>query len=736
MFKFVASDGTGSVKRQQAQKACESCRKRKKRCNHTIGSNPTSPNSSSSGSSVKVHSNDRFSQGVTTKPHTASAPSHITDSKYQKTVSHEQPSPISPVASNLVSSDQDLEAARILSGSGHIRANTSPNQETFSHPDAVRNALPDSVGVWLSSTLGKRAPHSSNIQQTSSNLFFGSAPLIRDVLVPLIEQECLSTMPSIPHLEALSRIYFDRINPIFPIIDEPKYRNLPPSDPARILLGQAISLAASKNFSATEHLILNETGPPMTCQAFGEKVSGSMRLIIELGIITDRLVLIQALCLLSLFIDNSSSEDLASQFSGKAAHYLQGMGLHLEGQQEDASTKLLCCVYALDRMNAAFHGRPILMHERDLRKDLHQCFKRQEPAFRLLLQVILLLDNVIEMYRPLNQSEHGGMDVDFPSFEELVLECEASQVGTASLATIEIFYHSISIISHRSHIWAIPNRSSASYLRQSLSTSILSSTTPHELQDQLILFPFVPYAISLSLSIAYREMRHNKLPVHPANAANMGKKMLREIDRVFSTVSSENRTSASQQDIVSNTDNSLAASDQNQSMASTESQLITPNSNTHMTTPSIAPIYGAGQVQDFDPSLFNLNATGDIDLFSMFDPSFDLDGFDACLEGNLNPGSPLRLLICDQNRISDPGNDEKLAVSKGLHFWIIRGKQAALRNRNGSIYYTSSWLHSCHNAHDDDDTREGQILIQSNAIRYNFDLHEKEPIQSEWFLQF
>ena len=45
-------------------------------------------------------------------------------------------------------------------------------------------------------------------------------------------------------------------------------------------------------------------------------------------------------------------------------------------------------------------------------------------------------------------------------------------------------------------------------------------------------------------------------------------------------------------------------------------------------------------MQDFDPSLFDLNATGDIDLFSMFDPSFDLVGFDACLEGNLNPGFP------------------------------------------------------------------------------------------------
>ncbi|KAF7914959.1 hypothetical protein BELL_0016g00040 [Botrytis elliptica] len=676
MFKFVASDGTGSIKRHQAQKACDSCRKRKKRCNH--GSNAILTNSSPVRGSSQVNSDERVSQPA--KPYTASILSCTTDAGYQSTTSHEEPGHISPVASTLASSDQDLEAARILSGGTRTQANTSHSQEptgvqsrfigdlnpesiflAATSPDAIRGVLPDSVGVYLSSTLGKKPHHFSNLQQTSSNLFYGCPPLVRNVLVPLIEQECLSTMPPIPHLEALSRIYFEKINTIFPIINETTFRNLAPSVPCRALLEQAICLAASKSFAAADHLILDEAGPPMTCKAFGEKVSSAMRLTIELGIVTDKIVLIQALCLLSLFIDNSSSEDLASQFSGKATHYLEGMGLHLEGQVEDASAKLLCCVYALDRMNAAFHGRPVLMHERDMRRDLHQCFNQQEPSFRLFLKIISLLDDVIEIYRPPNQSEQGGMDVRFPAFEELVLDCAAAHIGTSSLATIEIFYHSISIISHRSHIWSEPKRSTPSYLRQALSTSILSSTTPHELQDQLVLFPFVPYAISLSLSIAYREMRHNKLPVHrmrargqfqascrlleglesqystAANAANMGKKMLREIDRVFSTVSSENKTTAPQQDISNTTENSSIVNDHSTSVTNTENQSIASASNAQV-TPSIAPIYTG--MQDFDPSLFDLNATGDIDLFSMFDPSFDLVGFDACLEGNLNLGFP------------------------------------------------------------------------------------------------
>jgi hypothetical protein len=43
-------------------------------------------------------------------------------------------------------------------------------------------------------------------------------------------------------------------------------------------------------------------------------------------------------------------------------------------------------------------------------------------------------------------------------------------------------------------------------------------------------------------------------------------------------------------------------------------------------------------LQDFDLSIFD--SIDDVDLFGMFDPAFDLDGFDACLEGNLNPAFP------------------------------------------------------------------------------------------------
>lgn len=128
------------------------------------------------------------------------------------------------------------------------------------------------------------------------------------------------------------------------------------------------------------------------------------------------------------------------------------------------------------------------------------------------------------------------------------------------LATIETLYHGVTILSCRSKTLTDTQRSSTSYLRQTLSTSTLTSTISQELRD-LVLFPFVPYAVSLALSISYREMRHGKISLHrarartqfqllsdalselkgsfrsAANTAEMGKKLLKEMDRVVSTVS-------------------------------------------------------------------------------------------------------------------------------------------------------------------------------------------------------
>jgi hypothetical protein len=207
----------------------------------------------------------------------------------------------------------------------------------------------------------------------------------------MLEEECRSTIPPPEKVEALSRIYFEKVHPIFPVINQEAYHNFSPADPGHVLLQQGICLAASKNLIARPHLIIAPSSPPMSCREFGDKLSGTMRISIEMGLVSNKIIIIQALALMSQFSDNPVGEDISSQLCGRAVQHVQSLGLHLKGQHEEhrdrLNTTLLCCIWAIDRMNAAFNGRPVLMHERDLRKDLDLCFEQQDPCFRIFLKV-------------------------------------------------------------------------------------------------------------------------------------------------------------------------------------------------------------------------------------------------------------------------------------------------------------------------------------------------------------
>jgi hypothetical protein len=57
--------------------------------------------------------------------------------------------------------------------------------------------MSDSVGVWLTNTLSKRAPQGASTARTaaeplSSSVFYGSTSLVQKALVPVLEQECLA----------------------------------------------------------------------------------------------------------------------------------------------------------------------------------------------------------------------------------------------------------------------------------------------------------------------------------------------------------------------------------------------------------------------------------------------------------------------------------------------------------------------------------------------------------------
>lgn len=453
MYKFVDTDGKGhSQKRQQVARACDRCRKRKKRCCHTSASTERSQNrrgqtiqkiNPSSAAALTPNSIIGERSSKTQENHTTNTPLPENEVSDHDAHSHvqgqgsgredEDPSP----AINSVS--QDHEQARFigdLNPEAVFAAATSPNYTS-------RGAsLEDSIGVWLTSNPNGQS--SSSSAESSSSLFYGAGLMIQKLL-PILEQECLSVIPSDVLLEALSRIYFDKIHPILPAVDRGVYTRLDPSSPAKILLQQGICLAASKNYAVRHLLVLPGSTICLSPRQFNDRISSAMRTSIEMGLIKHKKILISSLLLLSQFKD--SPGDILSQLCGKAVHHTQSIGLHLKGRGQDreeaANVTLFCCVWAVDRMNAAFNGRPIIMHERDMREDLEECFQQQDPCFRAFLEVVSLLDRIIVLYRPQSiPADMAILELAFPSFEEIALKCGGAQhISASALGTYSTSDH-------------------------------------------------------------------------------------------------------------------------------------------------------------------------------------------------------------------------------------------------------------------------------------------------------
>jgi hypothetical protein len=438
MFKFVEADvGSFGQKRKQAPRACETCRKRKKRCYHNEASEAQqlpSQDSATQESHGSNRTNDQQSSPVALVT-VAGSPTlnHDANDRNASTIETTQHDGESSAGASAPS--RDALGSRFI---GDL--NPEAIFQAATSPDARRgSSLEDSIGVWLAKRLGNgvQGPGTAAADpQSTSSLFYGSASLVQKVLVPVLVEETLSTLPPPTIFEVLSKMYFERIHPIFPMIDENGFNGLQIADPGRILLQQGICLAVSKNYVAKEHLFLVGLDSLLSCREFGNRLFAAMRLSIELGLVTDHIVLIQALILMSHFADGPDSGDLSSQLCARAVHHVQTIGLHLRWRllnpENQYGITLLCCVWALDRMNAAFLGRPVLIHERDIGTNLDQCFEQQGAYFRLFLHVILLLDKIIELYRPLTANELR-IEVEFPSFEDLVAKCPGSHISTPLL---------------------------------------------------------------------------------------------------------------------------------------------------------------------------------------------------------------------------------------------------------------------------------------------------------------
>ncbi|KAL3952087.1 hypothetical protein ACCO45_013804 [Purpureocillium lilacinum] len=648
--KFVASDPTRGglpVKRKQVQQACASCRRKKRRCIHAEGAVVDE--------SVVAHE-DQHRGGHD------SSPSHSSPAT--------APSVPTPRvrAANLHASGDDAAAAAPPPGSltyGDVAAASRPQQparngdsttpqssrfvgdlnpegmflEATASTSAAQQSQKGDVGIWLSSA-------AMGITGQPSQFITSRPPAVMDrFLLPFPAAR--------GRLLRFRDVFVQKIHPIFPVVPEAvlngRFKN-----PCHIVLRQLICLAAGADPEMSQHLHLQNKGSTLLSpQEFSQSISSAVRAILETSIITDRVLHIQALIMLSLYTQPTCPEeaDLPAQLGGRAIHHIQTLGLHLlryDAPNCDDLNNLFCAVWALDRINAAVYGRPCLIHERDIGADLEACIRKRPPCFRLFLSVVQWLDQVVELYRPGPSAEASGLEkiayIDLPVLEAMIVNADAlkqpSKHSTTPSSSCRVASPGRGTVPAAS---TLPPPSANA--RRSLAAERIACAVP---RDHLSPMPFVPYAVSLALSVEYRKMRHSRLPMFRARSMNafrrncemlrqfgnhfwsanvvagLGERVLKEMERAATTLTRE-------------------ASPLPDAGTKTPSQGPENESNRQpgMVMGGSLAAMNSAVAMDNTVDFSLIDAISGQDVFGHIDPNFNLDAVEDALEANLDIGLPL-----------------------------------------------------------------------------------------------
>ncbi|KAI9147542.1 hypothetical protein HJFPF1_12568 [Paramyrothecium foliicola] len=649
--KFVASDparGGLPVKRKQVQHACAACRRKKRRCIHAEDS-----------------VEDDQNQGFDSPPHSTSPvqnrPAQSANSNGMRSSLPPYSYAGTPVTTPVVSkpapahtpTPAQAEASRPQSSRFVGDLNPEGIFMEAAGPDSARQASQQGdVGIWLSPASGSGQP---------PHLITSRPPPIMDgFLLPFVREHCLSCLPPEEDFLRLKDLYLRKIHPIFPVIPEASL-NENIGSPVTVVLRQLVCLAAVTDPEVRQQLRLQNRGSePLTPQDFSQAVSSSVRAILETSLIPDRVLHIRALTMLSLYTQPTCAEeaDLPAQLGGRAVHHIQTLGLHLlryDGPNSDELESVFCAVWALDRMNAAVYGRPCLIHERDIGANLDACIKRRPPCFRLLLSVVQWLDQVIELYRPGPSAEVSGLEkiayIDLPVLEAMIVNADALRVPSFLLATVETFYHAVIILSCRlPRPGTVPAASTlpppSANARRSLAAERIAFAVQ---RDSLSSLPFIPYAVSLALSVEYRKMRHSRLPMFRARAMNSFRRnceMLRDFGEYFWSASVVAGLSGRVLKEMERAANTLArevtpSSTDGVSRSATQSGSATQEPQPSEMPPNFSqPGTSGGRVDNMvDFSL--IDAISGQDVFGHIDPTFNLNAVEDALEANLDIGLPL-----------------------------------------------------------------------------------------------
>ncbi|KAK5946584.1 hypothetical protein PMZ80_000727 [Knufia obscura] len=470
IFVFEA-DNADFKNRKRAAKACASCQKRKKRCSHTF-----------------TKSTDQQAEKDSAE-------------KVLPQLSHKEP----------VKFVGDLNPESVL---------TELTQRSKDSPRYSR------IGVWVEQSRLEQEQYRRQQEAAARNGNSGEteAGLKKQAAVQRYSKiergrrtltghqknylQAVGALRVLPKAtqDALITTYVACIDPLLPVIDCKKLLQDYTNAEASVFLVQAICLVTCKTQEAIPYLRLYEDGPLMDAIPFARALHTGLDAAMKADLEADRFTKVQIMTLMSLHNDGPGGIEESSLHLTMAIHDAQTTGLHINTpgrSSNDQPAMLWWTLWTLDKFNACLGGRPLMIADRDIdikRPSLEQNVRSQTMAVWLAMGE--LLDEVIEFYRPGVDPETAGWENDFPSFEKLTENCSMDILGPSQRNLLEICYNIIGILSCRAG-----GPMSRSYNRRIESADRIQKLTAEGRFAHLPPLPLVPYAISLSLTVAYRGLR-------------------------------------------------------------------------------------------------------------------------------------------------------------------------------------------------------------------------------------
>ncbi|KAJ5757833.1 uncharacterized protein N7511_006527 [Penicillium nucicola] len=385
--------------------------------------------------------------------------------------------------------------------------------------------LRDRIGLWISSPAAQKSKvqrlkgttpgeDSTSISSATAKVSEAAAASLHELFAAGL-QAC-EPLPS-ETKEPLTAIYFSKVNHIVPILDHESFLRSQSDGSTSVFLEKAICLTAAKTHGASSYLRLVLKGPVLSSRQFCSELYRELVVAMDAGLEPDRLTRIRVLALMSFHCEGYEGAEAASLHLCQAIHQAQTVGLHLGRPNQtstDPLTKLFWCLWTLDKMHASIGGRPVLLADRDIgvvKPDVKA--QRSRGAFEVWFAVSDLLATVISYYRP-SADPSSGWEEGFPAFEDIVGEDAKEDLDYATLGFLELYYHSVAILSCRHKVAENIDGTRLSTVRQGLSAVRIHSIVASECADDLPPLPIVPYSITLSMGVSYRQLRSSRLITH------------------------------------------------------------------------------------------------------------------------------------------------------------------------------------------------------------------------------